>query len=96
VKVFEYMAFGVPFVSFDLQETRSIGAGAGAYVRPGDVPALASELVALLDDSDRRADMGRLGRERVHDELAWEHQATKYLAVMQRLSARQAPVVTSP
>jgi len=96
VKVFEYMAFGVPFVSFDLQETRSIGAGAGAYVRPGDVPALARELVALLDDSDRRADMGRLGRERVHDELAWEHQATKYLAVMQRLSARQAPVVTSP
>ena len=39
VKVFEYMAFGVPFVSFDLLETRSVGGGAGAYApargRPG-------------------------------------------------------------
>jgi glycosyltransferase involved in cell wall biosynthesis len=86
VKVMEYMAFGVPFVSFDLQETRAIGAGAGAYVPPGDVAALARELVALLGDPGRRASMARIGRQRVHDELAWEHQATRYLAVMQRLS----------
>jgi len=89
VKVFEYMAFGLPFVSFDLQETRTIGAGAGAYVRPGDVQALAAELCTLLGDSRRRAEMGRIGRERVRDELAWEHQAEKYVAVVDRLSARR-------
>jgi len=88
VKIFEYMAFGVPFVSFDLQETRSIGAGAGAYAVPGDVHGLARELVALISDPDRRADMGRIGRERVRNELAWEHQARKYLAVMDRLTGR--------
>jgi len=91
VKVFEYMAFGVPFVSFDLQETRSVGGGAGAYVPPGDVRALGRTLVDLIGDPRRRADMCRIGRERVRDELAWEHQAKKYLEVVDRLSARSMP-----
>jgi glycosyltransferase involved in cell wall biosynthesis len=85
VKVLEYMAFGIPFVSFDLRETRAIGAGAGAYVRPGDVPALAREMVTLLGDPHRRAEMGRIGRQRVADDLAWEHQATRYVAVVRQL-----------
>jgi glycosyltransferase involved in cell wall biosynthesis len=88
VKVFEYMAFGIPFVSFDVQETRAVGAGAGAYVPPGDLESMAHEIVTLLDDPHRRAEMGRTGRERVRDELAWEHQAKEYLRVIDRLSAR--------
>ena len=84
VKVLEYMAFGVPFVSFDLRETTAVGAGAGAFVPPGDVAALAGELVAVLGDRERRAGMARIGRERVRDNLAWEHQATRYLAVIDR------------
>jgi glycosyltransferase involved in cell wall biosynthesis len=88
VKVFEYMAFGVPFVSFDLQETRAVGGGAGAYVPRGDVQALARELDALLGDPRRRAEMGRIGRARIRDDLAWEHQSKKYLEVVDRLTAR--------
>jgi glycosyltransferase involved in cell wall biosynthesis len=86
VKVFEYMAFGVPFVSFDLLETRTVGAGAGAYAPPDDVPALARELDLLLSDPERRARMGRVGQARVRDDLAWEHQGKKYLEVVDRLS----------
>jgi glycosyltransferase involved in cell wall biosynthesis len=89
VKVFEYLAFGVPFVSFDLRETRSVGADAGAYVTPGDVQGLAQMIVALLADPVRRAAMGRAGRERVSSELAWEHQGWRYLAVMDRASRRE-------
>lgn len=88
VKVFEYMAFGVPFVSFDLQETRTVGAGAGIYVPPGDVRALAGELDALLHDAGRRAEMARTGRARIRDELAWDHQSRKYLEIVDRLSGR--------
>ena len=86
VKVFEYMAFGVPFVSFDLEETRSVGAGAGAYAPPDDVPALARELDLLLGDAGRRARMGRVGQARIRDHLAWDHQGKKYLEVVDRLS----------
>ncbi|WP_448616167.1 glycosyltransferase family 4 protein [Modestobacter sp. URMC 112] len=88
VKVLEYMAFGVPFVSFDLVETAAIGAGAGVLVPPGDVAALARALVSLLGDPERRAALARTGRERVRDELAWEHQATRYLAVVDRARDR--------
>ena len=88
VKIFEYMAFGVAFVSFDLPETRTIGTGAGLFAPSGDVPALARALIALLDDPDQRAELGRAGRDRVRDQLAWEHQATRYLTVVDRLVSR--------
>jgi glycosyltransferase involved in cell wall biosynthesis len=88
VKVLEYMAFGVPFVSFDLRETKAVGTGSGLFTPPGDVPALARQIVSLLDDPDRRAAMGAFGRQRVHEDLAWEHQAKEYVAVIDRLSDR--------
>ena len=91
VKIFEYMAFGVAFVSFDLPETKTIGTGAGLFAPRGDVPALARALIALLDDPDQRAELGRSGRDRVRDQLAWEHQATRYLGVVDRLVGRRRP-----
>jgi len=88
VKVLEYMAFGVPFVSFDLRETAAIGAGAGVFAPPGDVPALAGEIVSLLGDPGRRATLARTGRQRVGEELAWERQAQRYVEVVDRVSDR--------
>jgi glycosyltransferase involved in cell wall biosynthesis len=90
VKIFEYMAFGVPFACFDLPETTAIGSEAGVFVAPGDVPALARELQRLLVDTGRRTEMGRVGIERIHEELAWEHQAETYLSVIRSLIARSA------
>jgi glycosyltransferase involved in cell wall biosynthesis len=83
VKVMEYMAFGLPFVSFDLQETRKIGAGAAVFARPGDQVGLAREISALLDDPTRRKELAGVGRQRVRDELAWERQSCAYLQAMQ-------------
>jgi glycosyltransferase involved in cell wall biosynthesis len=88
VKVMEYMAFGLPFVAFDLQETRVIGAGASALITPGDVESLAEEIVTLLDDPARRAEMGAAGRLRVREELAWERQVPVYLGVIDSLSRK--------
>ncbi len=88
VKLMEYMAFGVPIVAFDVQETRVMGEGAGALVRPADVEAYARDLVALLDDSERRAQLGEVGRMRVQTELSWERQSDVYLELMRRLCQR--------
>lgn len=85
VKVLEYMAFGLPFVAFDVSETRVMGRGASALVPPGDVEGYARQVVALLDDAARRAEMGGVGRERVRADLAWDRQSAAYLNVMRTL-----------
>jgi glycosyltransferase involved in cell wall biosynthesis len=73
VKVMEYMALERPVVSYDLPESRvSAGAAARFASRP-DAQAFAQEIDALLDDPDARAVMGRSGRERVEQELSWQH-----------------------
>lgn len=87
VKAMEYMAFGLPFVAFDLAETRALAQNAAAYAEPGDVARFAALVDELLDDADRRTAMGRAGRERVENEVAWEHQCPKYLDAYRGLFA---------
>ena len=55
------------------------------YVEPNDVGLFAKVVVGLLDHPELRATMGQLGRERVVDELAWEHQQRAYLEVFDEL-----------
>jgi glycosyltransferase involved in cell wall biosynthesis len=85
VKGMEYMAFGVPFVAFDLDETRAMADGAALYLPPGDALALARAIAELLDDPARRAEMSRIGRRRVEEHLAWDRQSETYLRVYERL-----------
>ncbi len=85
-KSMEYMAFGLPLVAFDLRETRVSAGDAAVYVQPNDVRAYARAIVALMDDAPRRARMGRLGRERIEQKLAWSYQAGAYLDVYRRLT----------
>jgi glycosyltransferase involved in cell wall biosynthesis len=88
VKAMEYMAFGLPFVAFDLAETRALGADAAAYAPPGDTDAFAALIDDLLADPDRRAAMGRFGQDRVRDSIAWDHQKQRYLSVFSGLASR--------
>jgi glycosyltransferase involved in cell wall biosynthesis len=87
-KTMEYMAFGIPVVAFDLRETRVSAQDAARYVEPGEVEAYAQAVVDLVDDPQARTEMGRRGRERVEQHLAWEHQRVGYLAVFDELSGR--------
>jgi glycosyltransferase involved in cell wall biosynthesis len=84
-KTMEYMAFELPVVAFDLRETRVSAADAAVYVRPNDVDEYAAAIVDLMDDEPRRSRLGKLGRDRVEQELAWSHQERAYLGVYRRL-----------
>jgi glycosyltransferase involved in cell wall biosynthesis len=84
-KTMEYMTFGLPVVAFDLRETRVSAADAAVYAEPNEVADFARALVDLIDDPDRRERMGRVGRDRVHNELAWEHQQAAYVGVYDSL-----------
>jgi glycosyltransferase involved in cell wall biosynthesis len=84
-KTMEYMAFGLPVVAFDLRETRVSAGESAVYVEPNDVDLFAKVVVGLVDHPELRAPMGEIGRERVVDELAWEHQQRAYLGVFDEL-----------
>jgi glycosyltransferase involved in cell wall biosynthesis len=84
-KSMEYMAFELPVLAFDLRETRVSTGDAAVYVKPNDVHDYATALVGLMDDAGERALLGRIGRDRVEQELAWSHQQRAYLDVYQSL-----------
>jgi len=72
-KVVEYMAMGLPIVSFDLKETRYSAGEAAVYATPNDEQEFARLIIELLDDPERRQRMGVYGAQRVREHLAWEH-----------------------
>ena len=86
-KSMEYMAFELPVVAFDLRETRVSVGDAGIYVTPNDIREYAKAIVDLVDDEPGRARLGKAGRARVEQELAWSHQQRAYLDVYQRLTS---------
>lgn len=85
VKGLEYMAHGLPFVAFDLRETRAMAGRAARYVAPGDAVAMAQEIARLLDDPSERWAMGQVGRDLIRRRLAWDIQEPSYLALIDRL-----------
>lgn len=84
-KSMEYMAFGVPAVAFDLVETRVTAGGAAVYVPDNDPVTFAREIDRLLDDAARRRHMGAIGRRRVEQTLAWQHQRDQYVDLCTKL-----------
>ncbi|MGH8899575.1 MAG: glycosyltransferase family 4 protein [Egibacteraceae bacterium] len=96
-KTMEYMAFALPVVAFDLEETRATAADAAVYAQPNDVVSYTEMIDTLLDDPPLRAEMGRVGRRRVEEQLAWDHQKIAYVQVYDRLLRRCAgPSLGSP
>lgn len=85
-KVMEYMALAKPVVQFDLTEGRVSAGDASWYARPNDVADLAQKIVALLGDENQRIHMGAIGRERVEQVLAWQHEAPRLLAAYEHMT----------
>ena len=84
-KVVEYMAMGKPIVAFDLNEVRDTARGSGLYVDTNDPRAFGDRILDLLDSPDSRRRMGRLGRRRFNETLAWEHQQKALLSAYHHL-----------
>ena len=81
-KIVEYMAMGKPVVAFDLKEAQETAQGAGVYVASNghsDPHAMGDRILELLSAPEQREAMGRIGRQRFNDVLAWEHQQANLL-----------------
>lgn len=88
VKVLEYMGMAKPVVAFDLTETRASAGEAALYATPNDPQEFADKIAELLDRPDEAARRGEIGRERILNGLAWDHQAEHLLAAYGRALER--------
>ena len=85
IKMTEYMALGKPVVCFDLTEHRRTAGEAAIYVADNSIEQFATALVELMDDPERREQMGKLARRRAETRLAWHLQAPHLVEVYERL-----------
>jgi len=85
----EAMASGVPVVQPDHGAFPAMlaHAGGGLLTPPNDPTALAQALKALMDDPERRAELGRTGRERVLADFTEAAMAEKTLALYRRFAS---------
>jgi glycosyltransferase involved in cell wall biosynthesis len=84
-KIIEYMAMGIPIVSFDLKESRCSAEEAAVYVPNNDERAMGATIRSLLADPPRRRSMSEFGMMRVRQVLAWDHSRTVLLDFYDRL-----------
>ena len=89
VKLFEYMAAGLPVIASDFPLWREIveGAECGLLVDPLDTQAIADAMQWILDHPEEAAAMGRRGRAAVEDKYNWEAESDKLVALYHRLMA---------
>ena len=87
-KILEYMAFAKPVVQFDVTEGRASAAEASLYAKANDVADMAEKIISLLEDPEKCAEMGALGRKRVESQLSWDHQVDTLIAAYKRVEQK--------
>jgi glycosyltransferase involved in cell wall biosynthesis len=75
IKTMDYMALGKPVIAYDMVENRVSAGDAGLYAQPSEPRELAQQFMALVQDPNLRHRLGRNGRIRIREELAWEYSA---------------------
>lgn len=77
----EAMACGVPIISTSGGALPEVVGDAGILVPPADSKALRQAIIDLLDNPEKRRQLGKAGLDRVADSLTWRHAAEKTVCV---------------
>ena len=98
IKMFEYMAAGIPVIASDFPAWRTLVEAwrCGVLVDPLDPAAIARAIDELGADAPRAQAMGERGRQAVLTHLHWEHECQHLLALYARLLARAVPAPARP
>ena len=88
IKMFEYMASGIPFVASDFPFWQSIvnEHKCGVCADPTNPKSIAEAVSFLLDNDDLAEEMGRRGRVAVMEYYNWENESKKLIALYQALT----------
>ena len=89
VKMFEYMAAGMPFVASDFPAWRTLleGVECCCFVPVENEEEIHRQLSRLTKDDKKAKAMGEQGRRAVVERFNWEKEEKKLLSLYQRLSA---------
>jgi glycosyltransferase involved in cell wall biosynthesis len=87
IKIFEYMAYKLPVVLFDLKEGRRIAGPAALYAEPNDPIDFAQKITSLLDSETLRGELGERGRSRIEDGMHWDAEKATLLQAYERALA---------
>jgi glycosyltransferase involved in cell wall biosynthesis len=85
VKLFEYMAAGIPAIASDFPLWRELGEG--LFVDPRDPRAIAEAMRWVLEHPAEADELGARGRDRVLTTYNWERESGRLLELYARLSA---------
>lgn len=79
VKMFEYMAAGLPFVASDFPLWKKIAreTKAGICVNAENIPEIQTAVKKLLQDNEMAEEMGRNGRKSIEKKYHWNIEAGK-------------------
>ena len=89
-KILNYMAMGLTTVTFETPVSREYLGPLGTFAgRTGDPAALADSIAGLLDDPQRRAELGQKLRERAARHFSWERTGRQLLNIYRTVLAQK-------
>lgn len=88
-KILEYMALAKPIVQFELTEGHYSAQEASLYAEQNNAKDMADKIIYLLENPETRKKMGEFGRNRVINELSWEHTSKALLEGYEKLFTGQ-------
>lgn len=88
-KISNYMAMGLPVVTFDTPVSREFLGKVGLYAELGNAADLAEKLMLALEDRALAARLGAAGRARMVADFAWEQAAQQIEAIYGRVLERR-------
>jgi glycosyltransferase involved in cell wall biosynthesis len=91
LKLFEYMACGVPVVAADLGQIADViqDGVTGLLYSPGDTEALTAACNRLLGDPSLRRYLGEAAAKEVQGKYTWDHNAARVVDLAQSLIRNQ-------
>jgi glycosyltransferase involved in cell wall biosynthesis len=91
IKVFEYMAMGIPMVSFPLAETMRLAGDTLTVASANTSDALGDAIHLLASNDDLRVEKALQSRAHAEEKFVWDRQAAKYIGVFENLLPSRPP-----